>query len=105
MRVGRIGSEPKSGFGSHSRALFLLFTLPWGGGLVGLRQRKIRPGVSIIGIQLNCASGEFDLFFQINPTRAISKSQGTKQCVISLRIFRARRLNVFFLPASQLSLE
>src|SRR6266702_5071471 len=105
MRIGRIRSQPKSGFSSGSRAFFLLFALPWGLGLIDLRQRKIRPRVRVIGIQLNCASGEFDLLFQINPTRAVSKSQGTKQCVISLRIFRARRLNVFFLTTSKLSLE
>jgi len=105
MRVGRIRSQAKSGFGSYSRALFLLFALPWGGGLGCLRQRKIRPGVSIIRIQLNCASGEFDLLFQVNPTRAVSKSQGTKECVICLRIFRARKLNLLFFATGKLCLK
>src|SRR5881227_675682 len=105
MRIGRIRSQPKGGFSSGSRAFFLLFALPWGLALIDLRQRKIRPRVRVIGIQLDGVSGEFDLLFQINPTRAVSKSQGTKQCVISLRIFRARRLNVFFLATSKLSLE
>src|SRR5205823_7334239 len=59
----------------------------------------------VIGIKFDRVSGKFDLLFQINPTRAVSKSQGTKQCVISLRIFRARKLNVFFLTTSKLSLE
>src|SRR6266705_6693095 len=66
MRVARIGSQPKSGFGSHSRALLLFFALPWSDSLIGLRQRKVRPGVSVIRIQFDCATGEFNLFFQIN---------------------------------------
>src|SRR5947199_8417134 len=105
MRIGRIRSLSKSGFSSGSRAFFLLFALPWGLALIDLRQRKIRPRLRVIGIKLDGVSGKFDLLFQINPTRTVSKSQSTKQCVISLRIFRARKLNVFFFATSKLCFE
>src|SRR6266436_7894961 len=105
MRIRRIGCQPKSGFSSGSRAFFLLFARPWGLALIDLRQRKILPRVSVIGIKLDGVSGKSDLLFQINPTGAVSKRQGTKQGVIGLRIFRARELNLLFFATSKLCFE
>src|SRR5437773_11117438 len=102
MGIRRIGSQPKSGFSSGSRAFFSLFALPWGLALIDLRQRKIRPRLRVIGMKLDGVSGTSDLFFQINPSGAVSKSQSTAQCVISSRSFRARELNRLFFATSKL---